>query len=83
MTNIKAIFITAASIFVAAGANAHPGHSLFDQGFAHAATSPLHLLTFGGVGIALIVLGQVVKTSRAKVFLRLGGATALLAAGFL
>ncbi len=77
-------FATAAIVFASTSAQAHPGHGLFDQGAAHAATSPYHVtvLVLIGAGCWLatrLVAGRVAP----RRFLQWAGTVALLAAGAL
>ena len=83
MRKFKGSLTAAAFTFAVAGAQAHPGHSFLDHGFAHTMTSPVHILTLAGIGAALFGLAQVSRLAKAKAALRIAGAAALIVAAAL
>jgi len=62
-------------------AKAHPGHDLMEHGAGHVASSPYHLFVLAAVAVVTLGVAQMVRNASAKKYLRLAGATALVAAG--
>lgn len=62
-------------------ASAHPGHDLMEHGAGHVASSPYHLFVMAAVAVVMLGTAQMVRSASAKKYLRLAGATALIAAG--
>jgi hypothetical protein len=71
-------------VFVAACAQAHPGHGLLDHGAGHAITSPYHAGILAAIGVGCWLIGRfAVRRAVPGRLLRWAGATALLAAAAL
>jgi hypothetical protein len=62
-------------------ASAHPGHDLMQHGAGHVATSAYHLFVLAAVAVVMLGIAQMVRGAKAKKYLRLAGATALVVAG--
>jgi len=53
-STVRRLFLAAAGVASAATTlQAHPGHSLLDEGAQHALTSPFHLAVLALLGVAL------------------------------
>ncbi len=50
---VRRLFLATAGVASAATLQAHPGHSLLDEGAQHALTSPFHLAVLALLGVAL------------------------------
>jgi hypothetical protein len=64
-------------------ASAHPGHDLMEHGAGHVAASAYHLFVLAGFALVMLAVAQVVQSERAKKYMRLAGAAALVVAGTL
>jgi len=62
-------------------ASAHPGHDLMAHGAGHVASSVYHLFVLAAVAVVTLGVAQMVRSAKAKKYLRLAAATALVAAG--
>jgi hypothetical protein len=72
--------LVAALAAMAATAQAHPGHSLFEHGGTHAITSPFHLLILAATGVTVIGAAQLIRSPRWRNATRAIGAACLAAA---
>lgn len=61
-------------------AQAHPGHSLFDQGFTHTLTSADHLFLLAVIGGGLFCIGRAIQSRRVRQVLQSLGGLLVLAA---
>lgn len=52
-STVRRLFLAAAGLASAATLQAHPGHSLLEEGAQHALTSPFHLAVLALIGVAL------------------------------
>jgi hydrogenase/urease accessory protein HupE len=76
-------FISITTLLLVLGvplAQAHPGHGLFDQGFAHTLTSPGHLFLLAVIGGGLFCIGRAVQTPRVRRALQSFGVVLVLGA---
>ena len=64
-------------------AKAHPGHGLMEHGAGHVANSAYHLFALSTFAAAIFAVAQLVRIPTAKKYLRLAGATVLIAAAML
>jgi hypothetical protein len=60
--------------------SAHPGHSLHDESFTHALTSPYHLLTLALIGGGLLLGAVFVKRLATRRTMQITGAAAVAVA---
>jgi hypothetical protein len=62
----------------AISAAAHPGHSLFERGPAHALTSPFHLLVLALIGSGLLLVARFVRSPKIQRLADVTGSAAVL-----
>lgn len=74
--------LAAATVLVAGltAAQAHPGHTLNEEGLSHYVTSPYHLIVLSLMGLALCGAAFMAKRPALRRALATGGAAALLTA---
>jgi len=83
-TAARGFAVAVPSLFVAACAQAQPGHGLLDHGAGHAFSSPYHAGVLAAIGVGCWIAGRfVARRALPRRLLGWAGATALLAAAAL
>jgi len=73
--------LAAAALLVAGlSAQAHPGHTLHEEGISHYVTSPYHLIVLSLIGLGLCGTALLVNRPALRRAFAAGGAAALLIA---